>query len=395
MQPISIQTIFDRKAGSKKNGSGLIEIRAYQGRKYKYFSTGIRVLPKQWSKKLNAIHKHPDELALNRLIESYISELRKQINQFIDRKGICTLNDLTSQKSSSTVLEFFDKRLKRSSLKEATIKSKTTTYNHFKDFLGKRRIVFQELNLDIIESFDSYLKGLEMEQPTIHKNHKNLKAMINEAKRYGMMNVSDNPYAYFQVARGTSAEREFLSTSELAKLEDLSYTPQEWHKERVRKLFLLSVYTGLRFSDIHLLNKDNFKETDRGLELNFKSQKTGKNLSMSLFNLWPSKGIKRTRPEQLSIDLFLKSSELDQIAIKQLSNQYTNRLLKDIAYEAKIHKNITFHVARHTFGTHMATKIDNVRLLQHLMDHSNINVTMIYIHLSKKLINKELENIEW
>jgi len=395
MDPISIQVIFDRKGHSKNNGVGKIEIRAYQDRKYKYFSSGISLAPKHWNKKLNAIHKHQDEHHLNRLIQNIVSDLRKQINLHIDRKGFCSLQDLAISKDDSSFLSFMIKRVNAGLIKESTRRSKTTTINHFKKFLNGRNVGFNDISLNLVESFDDYLRSNGNTQPTIHKHHKNMKSFINDAKRLGMMHAKDTPYAYFKVSRGQSAERDFLNSREIAALESLMLEPSDRSRNRIRKLFLLSVYTGLRFSDIHILDRSNFKEVDQGLELNFISQKTGKHLSLPLYNLWPYQDGKETKPEKLSRDLFLDGDPIDLLALHQLSNQYTNRMLKDVAYMAKIDKNLSFHIARHTFGTHMATKVDNVRLLQHLMDHSNINTTMVYIHLSKKLINKELESIQW
>jgi integrase len=80
----------------------------------------------------------------------------------------------------------------------------------------------------------------------------------------------------------------------------------------------------------------------------------------------------------------------------QHSNQQINRLLKILAVNANIqHTRLTFHVARHTFGTLLAEKTQNPYLVMDLMGHNDIDTSMIYIHRSQERINHQLKNIKW
>ncbi|RQO65067.1 hypothetical protein DBR40_24655 [Pedobacter sp. KBW01] len=67
------------------------------------------------------------------------------------------------------------------------------------------------------------------------------------------------------------------------------------------------------------------------------------------------------------------------------TDQEMNRCLKDIANDdsVKINKNLTFHVARHTFGTHYYRQTKDVVTLQKIMGHSKITTTMIYVHVNE------------
>jgi site-specific recombinase XerD len=51
-------------------------------------------------------------------------------------------------------------------------------------------------------------------------------------------------------------------------------------------------------------------------------------------------------------------------------------------------------VARHTFATHMASKVP-IHILKSILQHSNIETTMIYLHLSNKLVNDALDGVVW
>jgi len=82
------------------------------------------------------------------------------------------------------------------------------------------------------------------------------------------------------------------------------------------------------------------------------------------------------------------------LVFPNLSESKINRHLKEIAKEAGINKNVTFHMGRHTFGTIMASKIP-LPTLQNLMQHSDIKTTMIYINMSSKMIDDSLGKVNW
>ncbi len=76
------------------------------------------------------------------------------------------------------------------------------------------------------------------------------------------------------------------------------------------------------------------------------------------------------------------------------SNQKTNAYLKEIADICKIHKNITFHVARHTFATTIALSHGMpVESLAKMLGHSNIKTTQIYAKITDHKLNQDMEEL--
>jgi integrase len=71
-----------------------------------------------------------------------------------------------------------------------------------------------------------------------------------------------------------------------------------------------------------------------------------------------------------------------------------NKHLKTIAGKAKINKNLTSHIARHTFLTFMADKVSTPTLMR-MAQHSDIKTTMQYIHMSEKMKQEELKKVNW
>jgi site-specific recombinase XerD len=79
----------------------------------------------------------------------------------------------------------------------------------------------------------------------------------------------------------------------------------------------------------------------------------------------------------------------------ELTNQYVNRCLKEIAALAKIEKNITFHTARHTQATYLLSKDVNITTVQKLLGHKKLQTTMIYSKVLDKAVITELKNIKF
>ena len=81
---------------------------------------------------------------------------------------------------------------------------------------------------------------------------------------------------------------------------------------------------------------------------------------------------------------------------KKISNQKLNQNLKKLAEKCQINKNITFHLARHTFATTI-TLNNNIPIetVSKVLGHKKISTTQIYAKLLEKKISSDIRSLDF
>lgn len=88
----------------------------------------------------------------------------------------------------------------------------------------------------------------------------------------------------------------------------------------------------------------------------------------------------------------LKSKEISIIFVNRYGSKLTRqgvwKILKGYCLRAGIKENVSPHILRHTFATHLLENGANLRVVQTLLGHADISTTQIYTHLALDKIKK-------
>lgn len=393
MNIANFKLIYDRKKLSSLTKQGLIQIECYRkGGDRIWVSTGIKVFPNQWNEKKKLINeKHSNAFELNKTLKKMTDDfLEHETKQF--SKGITVPLDFyksfkNSESRHTSFLEFYENEFEYNpSFSLNTRKNYRSGLNHLEEFNGIKN--FTDLNYTNIESLNRYYVRQKLHPNTIVKYHKYIRRTINEAIRKGLVEKHGNPYDDFKM-KGIKTEKYCLSIDDIRKLEEVVINDNNQGLARSRDMFLFSVYTGLRFSDLQQISDKTIKFKEDGVYIDFVSQKTKKHKQDNLALFFKNeKGL--SKPEMI----IAKYKDVLGICPFKISLQPYNRNLKILAEMANIDLKLTSHIARHTFITFMVGKV-SIPVLQEMAQHSDINTTRSYIHLSDKMKEVELKKVDW
>jgi len=381
--------VFARK-GIRKDGKGKISLQVYLDRNRRpYIDTGITCTPDEWDKKKGAI-KPLDALCIKKqhhlnnmvsLLENYEMDLLRDsrelsvedVKTFFKKDHVNTFNDFCEQELKSDT-----------SLKKQTKKLHKVTLGKFLQGCGE--VKFHDITYDVIKGFDNYLRGEGLAVNTIADHHKIIRRYIRIAVNRGKVKPSQNPYGKSFKVRREKTKRVYLEEHELSQLELLDYIPLS-KMDKIRDLFLFCCYTGLRYQDMQNLQQDHLQKTPDGYEIAMHRMiKVAEPVFLPLHDLFSGK------PEEI----LMKYLELSyKLIFPRITNQKGNEYLKVLGEKSGIKKRLTWHVARHTFGSLLAAKTNDPYLIMKLMGHQEIKTSMIYIHQNDSMIRGKVKKIQW
>jgi site-specific recombinase XerD len=321
-----IRVLFDRRKNASETTKGAVEIDIYHNYKRVRFATGVSVYKSQWKdgKVVNAYNS----IELNEKIHAMYEALYQRVmvmvkNNHVDLSALKETKQLEDNKGAE-FLEWLEDRIFRRDVRESTRKQHLVMLNALKEY-GKIK-KFGDLNTRNVKLWDDWLHERVVAQSSVHSYHKRLKPYIAEAIQLNM--ITSNPYEGMRIPRGKSVGIKFITEEERTRIENLKlYGPTE----KARDMFIFSCYTGLAYSDLIKVSKDDIVQRGDNLCIVDSRQKTGQEYLIVLL------------PKALEI------LERYHYNINLMTNQKCNDYLKIIAQMANINLNLTFHMGRHTF----------------------------------------------
>lgn len=382
------------------------------------YSTGLKILPAYWNKEKMRVRNLVEALDKD-LINNYLNELYRDTNLHIvdlKTKGKAVTKDSlykflqnytnkTQDSEENTLHGFVKAYLERNKTKinpstgkiiaYKTQREHENTYKLLKDFeKAKNKSVhfdFDDINLDFYADFTTFLQSFNMATNTIGHKIQTLKTWLNEATERGVnKNQQYKSHRFKAVLEET--ENIYLTPSELEKIYTYKFTSEK--HVRVRDLFLIGAFTGLRFSDFTSITADNMKD---GF-LHIEQQKTGKPVSIPLHSI--------------VVEIWNKyGGELPKVISNQKFNEYLKEVCKIAGINSIEQKGITkggirrkqnyekwqlvsSHTARRSFATNLYLSNFPTLSIMQITGHKTESAFMKYIKVTNEQ-HAELLRLHW
>lgn len=341
MEKVIYNLVFNRKKQLNSEGKALVQVEAYLNKQKKYFSTKVYVKPFQWDAKRKAVKNHPNMDSLNQYLANFIAELEQLELEIVHTGKEFSLNDLKEKpEAGQTSFSLFMKNeITQSNLKPSTLKNHFSTLQVLSSF--KTDVSFNDLSFNFLCDLEHYMLVNKYHRNTIAKHMKHLKRYINLAINKDLFDLHRYPFRKYKI-KYMESKRTHLTPEELGQLESLNLKGRRT-LQRTLDMFLFSCYTGLRFSDIVSITRENFLIIDDKVWLIYSSIKTDVNVRLPLFLLFDGKS--------LPIYERYKNNPWTLFDMPASSNSNVNKQLRRICKMANIDKKVSFHTARHTNAT--------------------------------------------
>jgi site-specific recombinase XerD len=356
------------------------------------------ISPDLWDNKRQCVKgRSPEAQSINeqirvskrRIHDCYVDFLNK--NEFISAEKLKNAFLGISKEGKSLVyaFEYHNTLMKAQIGKEyakGTYERFLTCLNILKEFITnkyqKTDILLRELDLSFILDFDYYLRTKrDCCNNTTIKYVRNLKKIINQAKALEW--IEHDPFLNYK-AKLDIVDREVLTQSEINRLLDKDFGIQRLNQ--IKDIFLFCCFTGLAYADIKKLSKENiFIGIDGHNWILINRTKTNVQSKIPVLPI-----------AQEILDKYKSHPECikNNTVLPVPSNQKYNGYLKEIADCSGITKNLTSHIARHTFATTIT--LNNrvpIESVARMLGHRSIKTTEHYSKVLDVKISDDMSNL--
>lgn len=384
---------FLKRSGLKKDGTMPIMARVTVNGTVAHFSTKLSIIPDRWDIAANrAKGTSRESKDMNYLLSEIQVSLSNSYHELQRREGIITAESVKNDflgisENHETLLNLFKKHNENFKLQIGISKSKATyqkyerAYNHLKTFLITKRqtsdISLRSINHMFITDFETYMRvDKSCCNNTTAKYIQLFKSIIIIARKNGL--IFKDPFADYQI-KFHKVDRGYLTEDELKIILEKKFDNKRL--DQVRDIFIFSCFTGLAYVDVANLTTDNIRKSfDGKLWIMTKRQKTNEQSNILLLDI-PLKILKKYKGTQPNDRLLPVSS-----------NQKTNAYLKEIGNICNINKNISYHLARHTFATTVTlSKGVPIESVSKMLGHAKLQTTQIYARITNEKVSNDMK----
>nr|WP_321222037.1 tyrosine-type recombinase/integrase [uncultured Psychroserpens sp.] len=381
----SVKTIL-RKEKKKKNGMCPLYLSIIVNGRQLRLPIGKDWFADQWGDRYNSYPKGNGSSTLKKLLENKEQKMKDYINKLEMLNEPVTFEALKEFYNGRTDIRkdfyyHFDKftQKKFNVIKKGTQSHYLLLKKQLKEF--KPVLLMHQIDYGLVDDFFFYLSHVKnVGVSGLATRRKNLITVLEEYKKLGLIekNYCKQLPRFKEKTRTTFLTKNEMENIATANLDVGSRTNG---LNLTRDKFLFSCYTGLRYSDVESLVIDEIKQ-NRVVKV---TQKTGSKVIIPL--------------NDKALAILKKYSFRRKIGFifPRRCNVSVNRDLKLISRIAEIDtaKVITFHVARHTFGSTLAIEGVQPFHIMKLMGHSDIRTTSRYVNTDDTILENVMKKVSF
>lgn len=384
-----------KRNAPKSNGLVPVMCRITVNGKISQFSCKLDVDEKHWDVKTGRMTgRSVVALEANRMLDKIRVGINKAYQDICDRDNYVTAEKVRNTflgmgMNHETLLAVFRQHNEDYAKQVGKIKSQRsywkycTVYNHLSEFIRQRYkvsdIALKELAPAFITDFELFLRT--------EKNHctNTIWSYMMPFKRIIYMSINNgwlqrDPFYAYSITK-EETKRGFLSKEEIKMLIEGSFKKKSY--ELIRDLFIFCCFTGLSWTDMANLTKENLQTSfDGHLWIKTNRQKTGTETNLRLLEV-PLRIIKK----------YEGCSENGKLLPVPCYPNCKNGI-KVIAKKCGIEKNVTWHTARHSFATTVCLSNDMpIETLSKMLGHRSIRTTQIYAKITAEKVSNDMEKL--
>lgn len=189
----------------------------------------------------------------------------------------------------------------------------------------------------------------------------------------------------------------YLEKDELKAFFDIiSIVSQKQHQRRNKVMMGLMAFAGLRVSEIHILNISSIQTGKRGLQVLGKGNKTRYiplpiKLYEELMAYIKEDRILPMRGNEDALFISRRGKRISRRRIQEITERICDSIEQEYPEYNWKQKSISSHKLRHSFATHLVRDGRDIRTIQELLGHTNLNTTQKYTHVSDDQKEKAME----
>ncbi len=271
-------------------------------------------------------------------------------------------------------MEYLDKELNYSKL---TLDDYSYDLKVYTTYLKLKNKDYLKINKDDVIEYLKYLDNKKFTNKTISRNLSGLRSFYNYLVEVKLL--EDNIFKKIRNPKVNKKLPNYLNTLEIEKLLDsIDIKTNEGIKEKC--LIELIYSTGIRVSEASNIKIDDISLSEGTIRILGKGNKE----RIVYFGGFAKEILEKYL--QVREDANIKNCEylfLNKMGGK-LSRQSIEQIVNKVAKNSLIKHQISPHTLRHTFATHLLDNGADIKSVQELLGHKNLNTTEIYTHVSNE-----------